>query len=163
MRWFGSCLLEGNHGQRMLLMVGVAQSSKTTLINVVKANIGLQNCGELRTHFLNEKFELGRMVGKTLLSASDVAGNFLQHEAAQVLKKIVGHDKLSGEVKGSMTSVDIRGDFAVVITCNETLLVRLRGEADVGAWGRRLLIIPVETAVAAKDRIENFVLIRDEG
>ena len=163
-RWFGSCLLEGNHAHRLILMVGVAQSSKTTLINVVKGIVGLHNCGELRTHLLDQRFEIGRLVGKTLLTASDVPGNFLQHSAAQALKKLVGHDKLVGEIKGAMGGVDVCGDFAVAITCNETLLVRLCGDSDVGAWRRRLMLIPFERAIPAEKRIQNFdqLLISEE-
>jgi putative DNA primase/helicase len=54
------------------------------------------------TRVLNERFEIGRFHGKTLLTACDVPGMFLQHSAAQAIKKLTGHDFIPGEVKRVM-------------------------------------------------------------
>jgi phage/plasmid-associated DNA primase len=135
MRIIGSCLLEGNHAERFAILEGEPQSSKTTIVNIVEGIIGRQNAGELRTHLLEERFEIGRLVGKTLLTARDVAGNFMQHRSSYVLKRLVGHDHVEGEIKGSMQSFKITGDYAVLITSNETLLVWLRGKTDMKACG----------------------------
>ena len=56
-------------------------------------------------------------------------------EGAQALKKLTGHDNQTGEIKNQMGTPLIRGDFAVLITCNERLLVRLEGASDVSAGG----------------------------
>jgi phage/plasmid-associated DNA primase len=85
---------------------------------------------------------VARFLGKTLLTGKDVAGRFLEERGAHVLKALVGHDLLSAERKGSNADFQVRGDFAVVITCNSRLRVKLDGDAD--AWRRRLLIVPYE-------------------
>jgi putative DNA primase/helicase len=164
-RWFGSLLLTGNAAHKIMLMVGVSRSSKSTLIEVANLLIGLRNCGELRTHLLNERFEIGRLVGKTFLTACDVPGNFFQHESAQVTKKLVGHDWLVGEIKGSMADLHVLGDFDAAISCNEGLTVRLRGETDVGAWRERLMLLEFKEAIPKKDRVSKFAetLIKEEG
>jgi phage/plasmid-associated DNA primase len=82
---------------------------------------------------------LARFIGKTLLSGKDVAGNFLQSRGASGLKKLVGHDLLSAELKKANGGIPLRGDFNVVCTCNTRLCVRLDG--DVDAWRRRLILI----------------------
>ena len=87
-RWCGSALLEGNHAQRLVLMEGVQHSSKTTLINVLEGIVGLHNSTALRTSHLDDRFEIGRFAGKTLLTAKDVRGDFLQHPSAQVIKRL---------------------------------------------------------------------------
>ena len=163
-RWMGSCVLEGNAAHRLIIFTGVGLSAKSTLVNLVVKLIGRHNVGALRTHLLNERFEIGRFHGKTLLTACDVPGTFLQHAAAQVVKKLVGHDYIPGEVKGVMKAVDIVGDFAGAITCNETLLVRLYGESDVTAWRRRLLLVNFSTPIAADKRVANYddILLTEE-
>jgi phage/plasmid-associated DNA primase len=148
----------------MMVFTGVALSAKSTIVNVAVKLIGRRNVGALRTHLLNERFEIGRLVGKTLLTACDVPGTFLQQPGAQVIKKLIGHDFIPGEVKGAMKAIDVFGDFAVVITCNETLLVRLHGENDVSAWRRRILWVNFPTPIDAAKRVSNFddVLIAEE-
>ena len=150
-RWCGSVLLEGNHAQRLVLIEGVQHSSKTTLINILEGIVGLHNSTALRTSHLDDRFEIGRFAGKTLLTAKDVRGHFLQHPSAQVINRLVGNDYIPGEIKHAMGDIPVRGDFGVAVTCNETLLVRLRGENDVGAWRRRIIrfefkpMVPVST------------------
>ena len=81
-----------------------------------------------------------------------------------MIKKLTGHDYIPGEVKGVMKEADVVGDFAMVITCNETLLVRLYGENDVSAWRRRLLLVNFPTPIEAAKRIDNYddLLIAEE-
>ena len=147
-----------------MVFTGVGKSAKSTIVNVLVKLLGRHNVAALRTHLLNERFEIGRFHGKTLLTACDVSGTFLQHSAAQAIKKLTGHDFIPGEVKGAMRAVDIVGDFAMAITCNETLLVRLHGENDVSAWRRRLLLVDFPTPIEEAKRVENYddVLIAEE-
>jgi phage/plasmid-associated DNA primase len=133
-------------------------------VNVLVKLIGPSNIGALRTDLLNTRFEIGRLVGKMLLTACDVPGTFLQHPGAQVIKRLTGHDFIPGEVKGVMRPVDVFEDFAAAITCNETLLVRLHGENDVSAWRRRILLVNFPNSIDAAKRIPNYddVLISEE-
>jgi phage/plasmid-associated DNA primase len=163
-RWLGSCLLQGNAAQRLLIFTGAGLSAKSTIVNVLVKLIGPSNIGALRTDLLNTRFEIGRLVGKMLLTACDVPGTFLQHPGAQVIKRLTGHDFIPGEVKGVMRPVDVFEDFAAAITCNETLLVRLHGENDVSAWRRRILLVNFPNSIDAAKRIPNYddVLISEE-
>jgi hypothetical protein len=158
-RWFGSVLLTGNAAQRILLCIGKAATAKSTIAEVVELVRGLTNCTALRTKLLHERFEIGRLFGFSLLSAKDVAGRFLEEDGAQALKKLVGHDYIPGEVKGSMVSVPVYGDFDCMITCNERLLVRLEGETDVEAWRRRLMVLEFLNVISAEKRIDNYAQI----
>jgi hypothetical protein len=107
-RWLGSVLLQGNSAARMMLLIGVSKSAKTTIVNVLVKILGAHNVAALRTHLLHERFEIGRLCGKTLLTACDVPGDFLQHAGAQALKKLVGHDYVPGEIKGAMREPRLR-------------------------------------------------------
>ena len=158
-RWFGSVLLTSNTAHRILLMVGKAASGKSTIAEVVELVLGLVNCTEVRTKWLHERFEIGRLSGFSLLSAKDVPGDFLEEDGAQALKKLTGHDYLDGEVKGSMISVKVYGDFACMVTCNERMLIQLQGDTDIEAWRRRLAMLVFENVVPPEKRIPNYAQV----
>jgi phage/plasmid-associated DNA primase len=157
----GSVLLGCNRAQRILLLTGTAGGGKGTLMEIIEHLVGLENVAQLRTEQLAERFELGRIVGRTLLCGKDVDANFLQEKGAHVLKAIVGHDLQTGERKGANSAVNFRGDFAVAIVANSRLRVRLQGDAN--AWRRRLISIDYVRPKPAS-RIENFarLLLKEE-
>ncbi len=161
-RWCGAALMGGNSAQRILLLLGTAGGGKSTLLNVIERIIGKMNCAELRTEHLADRFEIGSLVGKTMLTGKDVGESFLSSKGAPMLKKLVGHDLLNGERKGKDARLIIEGRFDVAVTCNSRLKVRLEG--DVDAWRRRLLVINY-TRPAVADRIPNFAdrIIDEEG
>ena len=165
MRYFGNILLGGNKSHGVLVLVGEGGTSKSTLCEVIELLLGRRNFIELRTKFLLERFEIARYAGKLLLSGKDVPGTFLQEEGAQALKKLTGHDSLSGEAKFSNAEKEVYGDYACVVTCNERLLVRLEGEIDITAWARRLLIVPFGPECKHKEIIQDYAqqLIAEEG
>lgn len=104
--------------------------------------IGEENCEQLRTEQLLERFELGSYIGSTALFGSDVPGHFLMQKGAYVIKSLTGGDLIRGEVKGVREKVSMRGDFNIGITCNSRLKLDLN--ADAAAWSRRLLIVPYQ-------------------
>jgi P4 family phage/plasmid primase-like protien len=161
-RWLGSVLLGGNRAQRILLLTGTAGGGKGTLMEIVERIVGQENVAQLRTHLLAERFELGRVVGRSLLVGKDVDAGFLQERGAHVLKAIVGHDLQTGERKGSSETINFRGEFSVAIVANSRLRVRLQGDSE--AWRRRLICIDYARPKPAK-RIENFarLLLEAEG
>ncbi len=160
----GQALLGMNVSQTILLMTGTAGGGKSTLVNVIEGLVGRWNCTELRTEFLNTRFENSRMLGKTLLTAKDVPGNFLNTAGAQRLKALTGKDTVTLEYKNSNEAFDISGIFNAIITSNSTLQLRFEGDED--AWRRRLLWIPYERPpVSAEERITDFdrLLLEEEG
>jgi len=122
-----------------MILTGTAGGGKSTLMEVFENVIGPLNVYELRTAHLHERFEQARFIQKTVLTGKDVPGDFLEQEGAHVIKKLVGHDLLSAEKKGSNADIPFVGNFGVGITCNSRLRVRLDG--DDNAWERRLMIV----------------------
>ncbi len=161
-RWLGSVILHTNLAQRFLILEGDAGRGKSQLANIAQGLAGRQNCAGLRTEQLNERFELYRLRRKTLLAGADVPGRFLLTPGATVLKALVGGDYLDAEGKNLNANFPMKGDFNVVITCNERLRVRI--ENDTGAWRRRLLLINFN-APPPKRKIPNFAeyLLKEEG
>jgi len=141
-RWCGLALIGVNLAQRFLILTGTASGGKGTLIRVMQGIIGSVNVGSLRPSLLTERFEIGRLLGKTLLYGADVPANFLNVKGASVLKSLTGGDPVTAELKGSNEAPAIDCRFNCVVTCNSRLTVRLEGDAD--AWRRRLAIIQYE-------------------
>lgn len=135
---FGMYLGGVNFLQKIVILQGAPETGKSQLAIVARELIGPHNCAELRIAHLDDRFELGRYLGKILLIGADVAGNFLSHPSAFRLKGMTGGDLLVGERKHSNQLFNISGIFNVLITCNSRLVVKL--DCDRGAWARRILI-----------------------
>jgi phage/plasmid-associated DNA primase len=161
-KYVGLCLLGRNLIQRLLILDGLAGRGKSALAIAIQLLVGTLNCTQLRTQYLGDKFELFRMLRKTLLVGVDVNPDFLNTKGASVLKGLVGGDIFDAEQKGGTGSFLIEGTFCCIVTSNARLRVALSG--DVGAWQRRLLIVRYE-APPPKRKIPDFgkILIREEG
>jgi phage/plasmid-associated DNA primase len=138
-RWCGLALIGVNLAQRIVILTGTAGGGKGTLVRVILGIIGAVNVGSLRPDLLAERFELGRLYGKSLLYGADVPDNFLNCKGASVLKALTGGDPVTLEFKGSNETPQIICRFNAIATCNSRLTLRLEGDAD--AWRRRLFII----------------------
>lgn len=151
-----------NPAQRIIILDGGAATGKTTYARIIQLLVGAENTAQLRTALLFERFEQFRFIGKTLLLAPDVPGDFLNRPSAAVLKSLVGGDPLTAEAKGSNAVFALAGHFNILITANARLRVRLDG--DAGAWRRRITIIRFENPPPAR-RIPNFAdkLVATEG
>lgn len=162
LKFLGQFLTGRNLIQRILVLQGLPETGKSTTAQVAKHLIGERNCTELRTKHLANRFEIGRLYGRTLIIGADVSARFLNEEGAYRLKAIVGGDMLDAEKKCSNVYFTLTGDFNVLLTANCRLVVRLAG--DRGAWERRIAIIDYETEREGK-RITDFArkLIKEEG
>ncbi len=162
-KYCGQCLLGYNPSQTILLIPGTPGGGKSTLVSVIEKVIGLHNIAQLKVNHLSERFEVASFFGKTLLTGKDVPGNFLDNpRGANVLKSLVGGDRLSAEQKNLKRRFDIVGEFNIIITSNARLHLKL--DSDIGAWQRRLLIIEFEK-MPPKKPITHFddLLVATEG
>ena len=161
-KYGGMCLFGRNIIQRLMVLFGQAGGGKSTLVSVKMLLVGKHNMASLRTGHLNNQFELFRFRAKTLLSGTDVPGNFLSTPGAKVIKALTGGDTIEAEGKGLNDGVVLHGNFNIVITANERLRVALEG--DVDAWGRRLLLLEFNQPPPAK-KIDRFAekLVEEEG
>ncbi len=161
-KYVGQCLLGKNTSQKFLLLTGTAGGGKSTLINIIEQLVGRQNCTELRLEHLGNRFELQRLIGKSLLTGKDVKSNFLNTPGAYKLKALTGSDIMTIEKKGKNESSDIVGNFNAIIASNNRLSISLDGDYD--AWFRRLLWIRYENTPPANP-ITDFdqKLLKEEG
>ena len=161
-QYVAQCLLGVNDSQTFLLLIGTAGGGKSTLVNIIEKLIKRKNCTELRLEHMNSRFETQRLLGKTLLTAKDVASNFLNTAGAHKLKALTGKDTVTIEHKGSNVATDICCAFNTIITANNTLRISVDGDAE--AWRRRIILISYNNP-PPKEKIPNFddVLLAKEG
>lgn len=161
-KFFGLWILQDNLAQQFMIFTGPGGTGKSQLVKIVDLLIGKNNVGSLRTNHLSERFEIGRMIGKSLLVGADVKWDFLEKPSASVIKAMTGGDTIDAELKQSNGMFFVEGRFNIVITCNEKL--RLLIEGDAGAWRRRLAIIKFRNVPPAKET-KDFarVLFEEEG
>jgi len=160
--YIGQCIFGRNMTKRMLIISGLADNGKTTLVKLIQRLVGRGGYCELKPKKLDSSFEQARFMGRTLLTGADVSGDFLSNPGAQRLKALVGGDILNPESKGSNEVLEISGYFNVVIATNEKLTVTVNGDAD--AWQRRILPVTYNAPPPAK-KIDEYelVLLRTEG
>jgi putative DNA primase/helicase len=160
-KYCGQALLGRNLTQRFVILDGVGGSSKSSLVQVINGIVGPKNVYTLRTKLLDERFEIGRMVGRTLLVGPDVKGNFLNEPGAHVIKALVGGDTLEGESKGSNLRFPVRGVFNIMITSNCRLVIYLT--SDQTAWERRIVIIRYDKPYTGQRifEIEKYLLAKE--
>ena len=138
-KYAGQCLLGRNLSHRFVILDGVGGASKGSFVLVLNGIVGPKNVYELRPQMLDQRFEVGRMIGRTLLVGSDVKGNFLNGPGGYRIKSFVGGDPLEAETKCSNQRFTVYGTFNLLITSNARLCIYLDG--DQSAWERRIIII----------------------
>lgn len=159
---FGSILFGGNPCQKILLLLPESGSGKGVLLNVLRLIVGEENAVQLRTEHLGGRFETARFVGKKLLLGIDVDDEFLRRKESNYLKSLVGHDPLSAEAKHGKGSLNLKGDFGIVVASNHEL--RINAGDDLNAWKRRLLVLRFDKPLVGK--VIPYLaekLVKDEG
>jgi P4 family phage/plasmid primase-like protien len=161
-KFLGLYLLGRNIIQKLLILHGLGETGKSTFSEIGRKLIGPENCSELRTNLLHERFEIGSYVGKHLLIGADVSSSFLNSKGAYRIKAIVGGDLLDAERKGTNYRFQLPGQFNVLVTSNSRQTTKI--ENDRGPWARRLAIVEYERPRTSKI-IPEFaeLLIRTEG
>ena len=160
-KFLGLFLLGRNIVQKILILHGVGRSSKSAFAELSKLLIGVENCSELRTSELANRFEIGSFVGKNLLIGADVPEKFLNTSSASRLKALVGGDLLDAEFKGVNFRFKMEGDKNVLVTSNSRMRTYLENDRD--PWASRLALIEHEKKHG--ETIPDFAkkLIEEEG
>ena len=162
LRYGAQCILPGNDIQKFLVISGTPGGGKDTFVNIIRAIVGHEYCSELRKGHLADRFELGSCIGSSLLLGCDVDSDFLLGKDAGTVKKLCGGNLVEAEIKNVTQRFKLEGHFKILITSNNVLQVRQDG--DMGAWGRRMLIVPF-VGKEPETPIYNFheVLLAEEG
>ena len=163
-QYIGQCLSGKNITQSILLMTGSGGSGKGTLANITEKLIGEGNYTQIRPGQITGRFETSFFMNKTLLTGKESNTSFFSSNGMQVLKSLVGDDKLRAELKNSNRHEMIDGVYNVFIVGNTIPVLAFESDDDKSAWRRRLRWIRCKNYKPAVP-IPNFAekLIAEEG
>lgn len=137
-QYIGQCLTGKNITQSILLLTGSGGSGKGTLANITESLIGEGNFTQIRPGQSTGRFENSFFMNKTLLTGKESNASFFTANGMQVLKSLVGDDKLRAEVKNSSRHEMIDGVYNVFIVGNTPPVMEFESKDDQSAWRRRL-------------------------
>ena len=158
----GQCLLGKNISQTFLVVKGRSGRGKSAIVNVIQQIIGGDLCAPLRIEHSNGRFEIGQLMGKSLLLGCDVPSNYLNTDKCNLVKSLTGKDTLKAEFKGRNETRNIKGQFNLLITCNSTLYIQTDNGPD--AWERRALCICFNAEPPKKQQSDfDDSLVKKEG
>lgn len=115
---FGLSLYRGHDVSRMILLQGGGANGKSTLLDMLKYVLGVDNCFSLSIHELGEKFQLVPAMGKLALIGDDIANDFVNGKACAVMKKFVTGEAVSDQYKGGIT-FQFSPYATLIYSCNE--------------------------------------------
>lgn len=124
----GQVSLGWNMSQTILIICGEAGTGKSIIVKVMEKVIGRRNWEGLRTSMLDQRFELSRFEGKSLLVASDQCSDALMKKGAHMLKSLTGDDDLTTERKGENEHPMISGNLNVIMVSNSDLPLSIDGD-----------------------------------
>ena len=115
---FGLSLYRGHDVSRMILLQGSGANGKSTLLDMLKCLLGVDNCFSLPIHELGEKFQLVPAMGKLALIGDDIASDFVNGKACAVMKKFVTGEAVNDQYKGGAT-FQFSPYATLIYSCNE--------------------------------------------
>ena len=133
---FGYCLYRDYPVQKIVMFLGEGSNGKSTILNVLEALIGRNNCSNLPLQQLTDgRFAVANLYGKFVNKFADLDSFDL--EQTGVLKMLVGNDTFEADRKFKET-INFRNYAKMVFSCNT--LPRTKDRTD--AFYRRWIIIP---------------------
>lgn len=137
-QYIGQCLTGKNITQSILLLTGSGGSGKGTLANILEMIVGEGNYTQIRPGQIRGRFETSFFIDKILLTGKESNGSFFSENGMNILKALVGDDKLRAELKNSNQHNMITGTYNVFVVGNTPPVMAFESDADMSAWRRRL-------------------------
>lgn len=133
--FMGYAMTKGIIFQKFMILHGLGESGKSTIINFLSAMVGEENISSVPLQKLNERFTTASLLLKTLNTCGDMPASALTDTS--VIKQLTGEDNIKGEYKGKDVFF-FRNKAKMIFSCNE--LPRVLDEKSNGFYRRLLLI-----------------------
>ena len=130
--------------KKAVLLYGVANSGKSTFIDMLAAGIGADNISAVALQDLNQRFKLAELTDKRLNISEDTSNAYMNDMS--VFKKVVSGDWLTAERKGEQ-NYKFRPSCLMLCAANE--LPRLNDKSEAAL--ERFQIIPMNACFRKLD------------
>ncbi len=137
LEFVGLCMTCDTRQQKFLILNGLGNTGKSTVIRLVEKMIGADNVSSISLDELTQRFAAYGLLGKLLNSCADISIDALSD--VSILKKVLGEDTLRGEQKGK-DAISFKSYAKLIFSANELPIVK--SERTNGFY-RRLLVLPM--------------------
>ncbi len=132
-KFFGYCLTRETRYERMLLLYGPGGDGKSTVMKILRAMVGEQNCSHIPMGRLEDQFYLSRLVDKLVNMSTEVEAKAMQ---SMEMKAIVSGDAICASFK-NQTPFDFEPFCKLVYSTNR--LPKMLDNSD--GFFRKIMII----------------------
>lgn len=147
--WIGYCLLPDTLQQKILAIIGLPRSGKSTIARVVTELLGRGNVASPAIHSLSGQFGLWGLLGKSLAIIPDATLPKPCPALEELLKSISGEDSVDIQRKGMSPLVGIRLPTRLMLLANEPPAFH----DPSGALERRLIVLRTEQSFYGREDI----------
>jgi len=136
---FGYCLTKKIYLQKAFIFMGPPNGGKSTLINILVALVGKENCAKVSLQTLTERFGTSYIAGKLVCYYTEMDRSLVKNIG--VFKDLVGDIELSYEAKNKPVE-KIKNITKLIFTCNHLPRIPLN-QLDL-SFARRWILIECE-------------------
>ena len=148
---FGYCLLKAYPFHRIFLLYGKGENGKSTLLELLRAFLGKDNCSGIPLQTLEEhRFAMSQLQGKLANIVADLKGKALSETGT--IKMLTGEDTVTGERKFK-DFFTFRNHAKLIFSANNPPIVA----DDSLAWWRRQVVIEFPNTFPADRRDLNIL------
>ena len=133
--FMGYCMTKDVTFQKFMILYGLGESGKSTIINFTTDMVGRENTCSIPLQQLSDRFTTASLLLKILNTCGDMTNSALTDTG--VIKQLTGDDMIKGEYKGGAIFF-FRNHAKMMFSCNE--LPKVLDEKSNGFY-RRLLIV----------------------
>lgn len=133
--FMGYCMTKDVTFQKFMILYGLGESGKSTIINFTTSIVGKENTCSISLQQLSDRFTTASLLLKILNTCGDVSSSALTDTS--VIKQLTGDDPIKGEYKGGAIFF-FKNTAKMMFSCNE--LPKVLDEKSNGFY-RRLLIV----------------------
>lgn len=133
--FMGYCMTKDVTFQKFMILYGLGESGKSTIINFTMDIVGRGNTCSIPLQQLSDRFTTASLLLKILNTCGDMTNSALTDTG--VIKQLTGDDAIKGEYKGGSIFF-FRNHAKMMFSCNE--LPKVLDEKSNGFY-RRLLIV----------------------
>jgi putative DNA primase/helicase len=148
-KFFGYCLTRETRYEKMLLLYGPGGDGKSTVMKILRALVGEQNCSHIPMGRLEDQFYLSRLVDKLVNMSTEVESRAMQ---SQEIKAIVSGDPISASFK-NQTPFDFEPFCKLVYSTNR--LPKMLDNSD--GFFRKIMIIEFKGQFVKRKRANIFL------
>lgn len=148
-KFFGYCLTRETRYEKMLLLYGPGGDGKSTVMKILRALIGEENCSHIPMGRLEDQFYLSRLVNKLVNMFTEVESKAMQ---SQELKAIISGDHCTAAFK-NRDPFDFQPFCKLVYSTNR--LPKILDNSD--GFFRRVMVVEFKGQFVKKGAADIFL------